>query len=83
MLRHVPDEYEDPLSSQVIPDSEGYTKTLRIEWNAKSDRFRLTVSDIPNLKEVTKRFLVSDIACGENSPKFLMYSAGFHVMLSR
>ena len=62
VLRYVPDEHKDPLSSQVIPDAEGYTRTLGIEWNAKSDRFRLTVSDVPDLRKVTKRFLVSDIA---------------------
>ena len=56
VLKYVPDKYKDPLSSHVIPDSEGYTRTLGIEWNAELDHFR------PQLKEVTKRFLVSDIA---------------------
>ena len=46
----------------MISESEGYTKTLGIEWNAKLDHFRLTVSELPPLKEITKRFLVSDIS---------------------
>lgn len=61
VLKHVPDKFKDPLSLQVIPDSEGYTRMLGIEWNAKPDHFLLKVSELPGLKEVTKRFLVSDI----------------------
>ena len=38
----------------MIPDSEEYTKTLGIEWNAESDHFRLTVSKIPDLKDIAK-----------------------------
>ena len=63
VLKHVPNKYKDPLSLQVIPNSEGYTRTLGIEWNAKLDQFRLKVFELPGLKEVTKRFLVSDIYC--------------------
>ena len=46
----------------MIPDTERYTRTLGIEWNAELDHFRLTVSEFPPLEAVTKRLLVSDIA---------------------
>ena len=46
----------------MIPDSERYTRTLGIKWNAEFDHFQLTVSEFPDLEEVTKRFLASDIA---------------------
>ena len=41
---------------------EQYTKTLGIEWNSKSDQFRLTISELPDLSHLTKRQLVSDAA---------------------
>jgi len=43
-------------------DTDTYTKTLGIEWNATSDHFQLTVTDLPHLHNLTKRALVSDIA---------------------
>ena len=43
-------------------DTDTYTKTLGIEWNATSDHFRLTVTDLPHLHNLTKRALISDIA---------------------
>ena len=46
----------------MISESEGYTKTLGIERNAKLNHSRLTMSELPPLKEITKRFLVSDIS---------------------
>ena len=49
-------------SSLTIPDIDTYTKTLGIEWNAVADCFRLTVAELPPPVNVTKRFLVSDVA---------------------
>ena len=49
----------DPLS---ISNPESYTKTLGIEWNSTSDRFRLTVTAVPQINGLTNRALVSDIA---------------------
>ena len=62
ILRHVPDKYKDPLSLHVTPDTERYTRTLGIEWNAELDHFWLTVSEFLPLEAVTKRLLVSDVA---------------------
>ena len=45
-----------------ISNPESYTKTLGIEWNSTSDRFRLTVAAVPQINGLTKRALVSDIA---------------------
>ena len=55
-------DLRDTHSSQTIPDTDGFSKTLGIEWNAGADCFRLTVSDLPSLDSLTKRSLVSDIA---------------------
>ena len=44
-----------------ISDAESYTKTLGLEWNVKTDTFRLTVANHPSSKNVTKRMLVSDV----------------------
>ena len=62
VLNHVPTDLQDQRSVQDIPGSEEYTKALGIEWNATSDHFRLTVARLLPLNNVTKRFLVSDIA---------------------
>lgn len=48
-------------SSCDMPDVE-YTKTLGIRWNPLKDCFQLTIAELPPVKEVTKRFLVSDVA---------------------
>ncbi len=49
-------------SSLTFPDPDAYTKTLGTEWNSVIDCFRLTIAEIPPLVDITKRFLVSDVA---------------------
>ena len=62
VLKDLPDDIKDPHSMLISLDTDTYTKTLCIEWNATSDHFRLTVTDLPHLHNLTKRALVSDIA---------------------
>ena len=62
ILQHEPSELKETQSAQPIPSPDAYTKTLGIEWNAHSDHFCLTTSDLPPLENATKCMLVSDIA---------------------
>lgn len=62
VLGHIPQELRCSHSSLDIPDPDGYTKALGIEWNATRDCFRFTVSKLPSAKIMTKRLLISDIA---------------------
>ena len=62
VLQHISPDLLYSNSTYVISDTEGYTKTLGLEWNTNMDHFRLTVADLPPLENVTKHLLVSDIA---------------------
>ena len=62
VLRHISPELWDPQSTHHIPNPDGYTKTLGIEWNANLDHFRLTVASLQDTNNVTKRALISNIA---------------------
>ena len=62
VVENLPPELKGVTSSLTIPDIDTYTKTLGIEWNAVADCFRLTVAELPPPVNVTKRFLVSDVA---------------------
>lgn len=61
VLKHLPLELIDAQAMHLMPDSSEYTKTLGIKWNASLDHFRLTVTKLSPLKNITKRVLVSDI----------------------
>ena len=62
VLQSISPELIDTHPTHLITDPEGYTKTLGVQWNASLDSFRLTVANLPPLENVTKRFLVSDVA---------------------
>ena len=62
VLRYIKPELRDLQPIHPMPDSQEYTKTLGIEWNVALDHFRITISDLPPLDNLTKRMLVSDIA---------------------
>jgi hypothetical protein len=62
VLEHIPLELRDVQPDHKIPESEGYSKTLGIQWNSSLDHFRLTIADFPDPDNFTKRQLVSDIA---------------------
>lgn len=62
VLKHIPNELKDAQSLCTVPDPSGYTKTLGIEWNTVMDHFRITIAKLPPLNDITKRFLISDVA---------------------
>ena len=62
VLQHISPEIRDSKPVHGISEPDSYAKALGMEWNVKSDCFRLTVTDFPSLEDVTKRILVSDIA---------------------
>ena len=62
VLQHIEPELRDQQQGRTISESEDYTKTLGINWSAKSDHFRLTVADLCPQDCWTKRTLASDIA---------------------
>lgn len=62
VLQDIPPELRDSQPVHQMPDSDGYTKTLGVEWNTKLDHFRLAITQLPSSDSVTKRTIVSDIA---------------------
>ena len=60
-LNHLPSDLKESHFSQMISEPE-YTKTLGIEWNSKTDVFRLTINKPPKADLLTKPLLTSDIA---------------------
>ena len=62
VLQHLPAELKATQSSHPLPDQDEYTKTLGIEWNSVLDHFRLTITEVSSIENLTKRALVSDIA---------------------
>ena len=62
VIQTLPPELQDSQSILSITESQGYTKTLGVEWHSKLDHFRLTMNEPPPFDKLTKRGLVSDIA---------------------
>ena len=62
MLQCIPPDLKDAQAVQSLPSPDEYTKTLGMEWNAGLDHFRLTITKLPPLDNVTKQMLVSDVA---------------------
>ena len=62
VIQTLPPELQDSRSILSITESQGYTKTLGVEWHSKLDHFRLTTNEPPSFDNLTKRGLVSDIA---------------------
>ena len=62
VLQHVPPHLLDHQQSQAIPEPDGFSKALGIEWSPSLDCFRLTIAKFSPREAVTKRALVSDIA---------------------
>jgi hypothetical protein len=62
VIKQIPVELREVQPIQSLPSPDQYTKTLGVEWNAQTDHFRLTVANLPPLKNITKRDLVSDVA---------------------
>ena len=62
VLQHIDSELRDQRAIFKFSDPDEYTKTLSVEWNARLDHFRLTVSDLPTNRNPTKRAIASGIA---------------------
>ena len=62
VLQHIAPKLRESQCTLSIFDLESYTKTLGIQWKSTSDHFCLTVADLPQADDLTKRALVSDIA---------------------
>ena len=62
VLQHIDSELRDQRAICTFSDPDEYTKTLGVEWNARLDHFRLTVSDLPTNRNPTKRAIASDVA---------------------
>ncbi len=61
-IQHLHAELKGSKLNQDMPSSEEYTKTLGMRWNIQRDCFTVVVPPPGDLKTVTKRGLVSDIA---------------------
>ena len=62
VMEQIPHDLREVQEVQSMPTPDQYIKTLGIEWNSRSDHFRLTVASLPPLGNITKRALISDIA---------------------
>lgn len=62
VLKNIPPDLRDYQATTVLSDSDQYTKTLGIEWDASSDRFRVNVSELSPVECMTKRSLISEVA---------------------
>ena len=62
VIQTLPPELQDSRSTLSITESQGYTKTLGVDWHFELDPFRLTTNEPPAFDKLTKRRLVSDIA---------------------
>ena len=62
VIKQIPSDLREVQPVQAHPSTDQYTKTLGVEWNSKADHFRLTIANLPPLKNITKRELVSDVA---------------------
>lgn len=62
VLDHIPAELRDLQTHCTLPGDGEYTKTLGVEWNTVMDHFRIKIAKLPPVTNITKRFLVSDVA---------------------
>ena len=61
-IQHLPVELKDTRSTQEMPTTDEYTKTLGIQWNAPKDCFKLSLPSPTPLENLTKHGIVSDVA---------------------
>ena len=62
VLESISPDLRESQAAVVLSDSDRYSKTLGIEWNASSDHFRVSVTELPHIECMTKRSLVSGVA---------------------
>ena len=61
-IQHLTVDLKDTKSTQEMPSTEEYTKTLGIQWHVPKDCFKLCLPSPTPLETLTKRGLVSDVA---------------------
>lgn len=59
----IPESLKDIKRKQEICRKDEYTKILGVEWNVVSDSFCLVISCYKESESLTKRAIVSNIAC--------------------
>ena len=62
VLRELPPHLLDESPSQALPDPDGFSKALGVEWSTDLDCFRLTVAHLSPKEVLSKRALISDVA---------------------
>ena len=62
VLQHIQPELKDIQGTHLIDEEKRSTKTLGLQWETVSDQFRVVISQMPPIKEITKRDLISGIA---------------------
>lgn len=62
VLQHIQPELKDTQGTHLIDEEKRSTKTLGLQWETVSDQFRVVISQMPPIKEITKRDLISGIA---------------------
>ena len=63
VLERIPPSLRDSKEVQVFSETtDGYSKTLGIEWNVTADQFHVSIGDTTPLTTMTKRAIVSDVA---------------------
>ena len=64
VLQHIQPELKDVQGTHliIIDEEKRSTKTLGLQWETVSDQFRIVISQMPPIKEITKRDLISGIA---------------------
>ena len=60
--RELPPHLLDESPSQALPDPDGFSKALGVEWSTNLDCFRLTVAHLSPKEVLSKRALISDVA---------------------
>ena len=63
VLASIPEELKDREMKQEIHHQDEYTKVLGVEWNVVSDCFHPVISTCEVKEPLTKRVLVTNIAC--------------------
>ena len=62
VVQSIDPDLRDQQFLHTFSESDEYTKTLGVEWNACLDQFRLVITELSPQETLTKRVLTSDIA---------------------
>ena len=62
ILRDLPPHLLDESPCQALPDPDGFSKALGIEWSTNLDYFCLTVAQLSPMEVLTKCTLISNVA---------------------